>query len=261
MTRVSIFAVVATLATCVLAHGPHYMPDHDEIVKREEINLLHRNGARAGVSHRLKRRSRHGKRQSCNVKSSSHSSSSDSSTSDDTTTNTSSSGSDTTKSSSSGHTSSSSSTTSASLSKLGINQFTGTNGPTIASWFRTDASTDSTNGHSWCGFPYNDNTNGFAPDVSLMLNNFGGDYNKAATAYCGLEAIVTTSTGVSKTMYIVDGFDSKWVKKEGAIDVVKNQFTVLNGGVATDDKNHVLTVTWELTGNRNEQYKFKGAGL
>ena len=45
-----------------------------------------------------------------------------------------------------------------------------------------------------------------APSVQTMLNNFGGDYTKAATAYCGLEVEITTPSGVTKTAYIVDGF-------------------------------------------------------
>lgn len=43
-----------------------------------------------------------------------------------------------------------------------------------------------------------------------MLSSFGGDYNKAATAYCGLEAKVTDpKTGNTLTGFICDGFDDK----------------------------------------------------
>lgn len=75
-------------------------------------------------------------------------------------------------------------------------------------------------GHSWCGFPYDNNVPGFAPDVTTMLNNFGGDYNAAATAYCGLEAEFTTPDGKKALLYIADGFDSKWVRTPGSIDVI-----------------------------------------
>lgn len=93
-----------------------------------------------------------------------------------------------------------------------------------------------------------------------MLSNFNNDYNAAAEAYCGLEATVTTPSGTSKTMYIIDGFDHKWVRTPGSIDITKNTFAELYGS-ATDDKNVVIQgLTWKLTGNRSQQYKFQGAG-
>jgi hypothetical protein len=33
----------------------------------------------------------------------------------------------------------------------------------IGSWFRSDNHNDNTTGRSWCGYPYKDYTNGFAP--------------------------------------------------------------------------------------------------
>ena len=41
----------------------------------------------------------------------------------------------------------------------------------IGSWFRGNNSIDSTNGHSWCGFPYRDSTPGFAIDITQMSIN------------------------------------------------------------------------------------------
>ena len=55
-----------------------------------------------------------------------------------------------------------------------------------------------------------------------MLNNFGGDYLKAGPAYCGLEAEFETPDGKKTTLFIADGFDSKWVLTPGSIDIVYN---------------------------------------
>ena len=75
-------------------------------------------------------------------------------------------------------------------------------------------------GHSWCGFPYNDQVPGFAPSVGTMLRNFGGSYERAATAYCGLEARFTTPDGKTATLFITDGFDDTWVRTPASVDVV-----------------------------------------
>ena len=53
-----------------------------------------------------------------------------------------------------------------------------------------------------------------------MISSMGGDAKKAGAAYCGLEAIATNpSNGKSATIYIVDGFDPKWVRTAGSIDL------------------------------------------
>ncbi|GAA6008131.1 hypothetical protein JCM11491_001896 [Sporobolomyces phaffii] len=146
------------------------------------------------------------------------------------------------------------------LSAAGIKSFLGTNTNAIASWYHADSSQDSTNGHSWCYYPYNDDTPGFAIDVSTMINNFGGDAMAARKAYCGLEAIVTTPDGTSLTLYVADGFDPAWVKTPTSIDVMYNSFTKLFGS-ATSNKNDVITGTkWVFTGNRNEKYAFNSEG-
>ncbi|KAJ3331305.1 hypothetical protein HDU91_003365, partial [Kappamyces sp. JEL0680] len=87
----------------------------------------------------------------------------------------------------------------------------------IASWYKASLSSDSTNGHSWCsGYPYKDTSVGFAPSLSFMMKAAGGNYDKANQMFCGLEAVVTNlESGASKTMYIIDAFDDKWVRYPG----------------------------------------------
>lgn len=64
------------------------------------------------------------------------------------------------------------------------------------------------------------NTPGFAPDVTTMLNEFGGDRDAAGAHFCGLEATFTTPDGRTATLVLADGFDSKWVRTPASIDVV-----------------------------------------
>jgi hypothetical protein len=53
-----------------------------------------------------------------------------------------------------------------------------------------------------------------------MLNNFGGSTNTAGKAYCGREAKATNpANGKTALIYIVDGFDDKWVLSPGSIDL------------------------------------------
>ncbi|GAA6005300.1 hypothetical protein JCM10207_002931 [Rhodosporidiobolus poonsookiae] len=152
-----------------------------------------------------------------------------------------------------------STSSSSALSAAGVKSFLGTNSG-IASWFRTNSAQDSTNGHSWCYFPYNDNVPGFAISLKTMLNDFGGDAFAAREAYCGLEAIVTAPSGKSMTLVVADAFDDAWVRTPGSMDVVYNAFMKLNG-YTTNDKNVVLQpVTWKFTGARNSRYKYNGVG-
>ena len=53
-----------------------------------------------------------------------------------------------------------------------------------------------------------------------VLKNFGGSWERAGTAYCGLEAKVTTSDGRTALLYIADGFDPAWIREPGSIDVI-----------------------------------------
>ena len=90
-----------------------------------------------------------------------------------------------------------------------------------------------------------------------MLNNFGGDYETAAKAYCGLEAVVTLPNGKSATLYLADAFDDTWVRTPASIDVIYDAFSNLFGS-QTSNKNDVIQgATWKFTGNRNDKYKFK----
>jgi hypothetical protein len=136
----------------------------------------------------------------------------------------------------------------------------------IGSWFRANHGHDATNGNSWCGYPYTDATNGFAPDLSVMTKGTNAVYpnpmwEPSAREYCGLEAKVTNpATGKTLIMYITDGFDPKWVKTPGSIDIMIDKFQELTGGGPLDKNRVIQGVTWELTGNRNPKYAFKGPG-
>ncbi|GAA5969843.1 hypothetical protein JCM8115_005800 [Rhodotorula mucilaginosa] len=146
------------------------------------------------------------------------------------------------------------------VAAAGVTGFLGVNKNAIISWFRTDASQDSTNGHSWCGSPYTDAVPGFAPSLKTMLSNFNWDYEAAAKAYCGLEAIVTTPDGRTATLYLADAFDDTWVRTPSSIDVVIGSFAQLFGRETTNKNDVVKDGSWYFTGNRNERYKFKGLG-
>lgn len=212
------------LSSLAAAMGPHYPASHDadldSLAKRalELQEVQARQVMAGGHGDAMTRRSKHKNRLRRRCKATSSSSGSTSSATNSTSSASSSSGTVGGASSSTGSNSTAaessaagivSSALSSLISSTGITAFIdGTNGPAIGSWFNTDSGTDSTNGHSWCGYPYDNETNGFAPDVSLMLSNFGGDYTKAATAYCGLEAVVTGKDGRTATMYIVDGCES-----------------------------------------------------
>lgn len=63
--------------------------------------------------------------------------------------------------------------------------------------------------------PTQDSVPGFAPSVGSMLGNFGESYEKAATAYCGLEASFETTDGKTALLVIADGFDDAWVLSPG----------------------------------------------
>ncbi|TNY24154.1 hypothetical protein DMC30DRAFT_413396 [Rhodotorula diobovata] len=142
------------------------------------------------------------------------------------------------------------------LTASGVNKFLGTNTGAIASWFHTNSAQDSTNGHSWCWFPYNDNTPGFAISLNTMMADANWDATAARKKYCGLEAVVTTPAGKELTLYVTDAFDDTWVRTPTSIDVVYNAFSKLLG-YATNNKNDVIqNVSWRFTGNRNEQYKY-----
>jgi len=248
--------IFATVYLCGLATAtnPHSTNDHDREVARRGLDVAPKNAAvisKMGRRHRksAKGSKREGKTKACGGSKSSSSQSTPAQQYQP---------SNQTSSGAKSDSVTSKNDSLATLSSLGITGFQGENGPAIGSFFHTDSAQDSTNGMSWCQLRYTDTTNGFAPDVTVMLNDFGGDYEKATKAYCGLEAIVTTPNGNSKTMYIVDGFDHQWVRTPGSIDIVKNDFVELYGK-DTENKNDVIQgITWRLTGNRNDSYKFRG---
>ncbi|KAM0746839.1 hypothetical protein T439DRAFT_360131 [Meredithblackwellia eburnea MCA 4105] len=145
------------------------------------------------------------------------------------------------------------------LASIGVTHFLGEN-TGIGSWFHADSSQDSTNGHSWCYFPYQDSSPGFAIDLSQMLDSFNGDAMTARKAYCGLEATVTAPDGTTATGYVIDAFDHQWVRTPGSIDIMYDLFTKLHGS-ATSDKNTVMQgVKWSFTGNKSSKYSFNAAG-
>ena len=94
-----------------------------------------------------------------------------------------------------------------------------------------------------------------------MLNNFGGDYLKAGPAYCGLEAEFETPDGKKITLFIADGFDSKWVLTPGSIDIVYNHFAKFLGRTTNNKNDVVQDVKWRFTGNRNNDLRFRGYGF
>ncbi|ORY73063.1 hypothetical protein BCR35DRAFT_333787 [Leucosporidium creatinivorum] len=152
-------------------------------------------------------------------------------------------------------------TTSADLSTSAFKANTkGWNTGAIASWFDTSSSTDSTNGNSWCWYPYDNNVSGFAPSLKTMLDAAGGDETAARKMWCGLEATVTTPDGRTSTLYIADAFDDTWVRTPNSIDVVHNAFNTLYGSSTNNKDDVIQNVKWQLTGRRSIKYKYDGAG-
>ncbi|PRP86273.1 hypothetical protein PROFUN_05414 [Planoprotostelium fungivorum] len=132
----------------------------------------------------------------------------------------------------------------------------------IGSWFRASNSGDSTNGNSWCGYRYYNSDPVFAPDLNQMTDNtvatWGSNptlWKKYTGIYCGLEANVTNPrNGRSMIMYIGDGFDPKWVRSPGSIDIMTDAFNYLWGS-NTGNKNDVIQgVKWSLTGRKSAKY-------
>ncbi|KAK4047144.1 hypothetical protein OIV83_005596 [Microbotryomycetes sp. JL201] len=142
------------------------------------------------------------------------------------------------------------------LRDAGITGFMGENDNAIVSWFRTNSAEDSTNGNSWCYRPYDDSIAGFAPDVSTMLNNFGGSNIEAGKAYCGLIAEFTLPSGKTVELTLVDGFDSRWVRTPASVDVVINSFSDFSGFYPSSKDQVVQGVSWRFTGKRNPDYVF-----
>ncbi|GAA5862926.1 hypothetical protein JCM8547_003623 [Rhodosporidiobolus lusitaniae] len=142
------------------------------------------------------------------------------------------------------------------LAASGVTGFAGTNENAILSWYNTNSGQDSTNGNSWCYFPYSNTVPGFAPSLKTMLNNFGGDAMAARKAYCGLEAEITTADGKTVTLYVADAFDDTWVRTPASLDIIHGAFNELWGS-STDNKNDVFTgASWKFTGRRDSRWAF-----
>ncbi|BGP48701.1 hypothetical protein JCM10450v2_004577 [Rhodotorula kratochvilovae] len=140
------------------------------------------------------------------------------------------------------------------LKAQGISTFLGNNTGGIASWYHTDSGTDSTN---------DDYTvPGLAPSLATMLSSFSQDAAAAKTAFCGLAAeVYSPKTGKTVTLYIADAFDDTWVRTPASIDVIYGSFELLFGET-TDNKDDVVKECWwQLTGEREDKYTYKGVGV
>jgi len=138
-----------------------------------------------------------------------------------------------------------------------ITAFLGDNTGGIGSWFRTDSSSDSTDGTSWCQLKYQDSWMGTAIPVNEMINSFGGDSLAAMKAYCGLEIEATNpANGNVVTMYVVDGFDDAWVLTAASMDLTIAAFTALYGSFDDNKDTVVQNMSWRFTGNKNPAYEY-----
>jgi hypothetical protein len=136
----------------------------------------------------------------------------------------------------------------------------------MGSWFRANHPKDSTNGNSWCGYPYTDDTPGIAIDVWQMANNTNPQWPDPkwsfyAKQYCGREVeIINPKNGRVAILYVTDAFDHKWVKSPGSVDIMVKSFAYLYGKYPTDKNQVMMDVKWKFTGHINPKYKFKSQG-
>ena len=126
----------------------------------------------------------------------------------------------------------------------------------IGSWFRANHVDDTTNGNSWCQYPYKNYTIGFAIDLDQMRRSpLGGK------EYCGLEAFVfNPKTNKSLILYVSDAFDPKWVKSPGSIDIMVESFQYLTNGAPLVKNNVIFDIQWEFTGNKSRKYSYDNRG-
>jgi hypothetical protein len=159
--------------------------------------------------------------------------------------------------------------TTLSVSSL-VSSFLGVNSG-IASHFVANLQSDNTNGNSWCGYPYNDYTPGFAPSLNVMSKGTNAVYasspqlwEKFAQMYCGLEAKFTTKDGKTQYLYIADAFEFRYLEGMGhplgSVDIMSNSWNQLAGRKDNGKEDVLYDVKWELTGRRNPRYAFKGQG-
>ena len=79
---------------------------------------------------------------------------------------------------------------------------------------------------------------------------------------CGLEAwVYNPANGRNITAFIVDGFDHKWVRTPGSIDLMIGAYIELAGYYPSSKDQVLKNVEWRFTGRRSTQYKFQGQGL
>jgi len=131
----------------------------------------------------------------------------------------------------------------------------------IGSWF--NANNDGTNGNSWCGYPYNNASPVFAPDITQMTNGTNAVWpnplwSTYGKIYCGLEATVKDgNTGNVMTMYIGDAFDHQWVRTPGSIDIMSDSWSKLHN-MPANNKN--ASGAQGAAGQNNKNQKSGAAG-
>ena len=136
----------------------------------------------------------------------------------------------------------------------------------MGSWFRANNPIDSTNGNSWCGYPYKDYSPVFAPDIGIMTNGTNAVWpnpmwSTFATQYCGLEAkVYNPKTDTTVLLYVGDAFDSKWVVSPGSIDIMTKSYNTLARKAVTEKNEVMMGLQWQFTGQRNPQYMFHSLG-
>ena len=136
----------------------------------------------------------------------------------------------------------------------------------IGSWFKA-VDLPNSNGRSWCNYPYTDFSNGFAVSLNLITENTNATYFTNATEWerygkqwCGLEAQVTNpDTQITKTMYIIDAFDPKFVLSPNSIDIMVEEWKLLTK-VPNTAGAVIYNVQWYLTGGQSTKYSFGGPG-
>ncbi|EJU02910.1 hypothetical protein DACRYDRAFT_50799, partial [Dacryopinax primogenitus] len=115
--------------------------------------------------------------------------------------------------------------------------------------FRTDDSSDSTNGRSWCALEYQDNWKGAAIPYAVMNQSYDSDLALEKAMYCGLELEVhNPANDRVVTVWVVDAFDQSWVHTNASLDLTVSAFQELNGTFNGDKDAVIKNMTWVFTG-------------
>jgi hypothetical protein len=126
----------------------------------------------------------------------------------------------------------------------------------IGSWFRANHVNDTTNGNSWCLYPYKNYSIVFAIDLDQMRRSPQG-----GREYCGMEAIVRNPrTNKTLKLYVGDAFDPKWVKSPGSIDIMVESYKYLTNDAPLIKENVIFGIEWEFTGNKSAKYSYASKG-